>query len=191
MRENKILVSHDEFISRYEEYLLIYAVDAVKYNFTEVVRQLRIEEEVEQFFGKTLDKYTALEQFEIIIRDIIAGTPTEKYEEMLVKMHSTFLFPDHLLVVNPGKIDRGRLKLMQEIISDRIPCNFSYWKSKPGLPDAEEQIKYVADNFTGNGGGLYCFVLLHKDDYPCLGHGDVTKAFDEAFPLNLSGNKLI
>lgn len=187
MRENRILVSHDEFISRYGEYLLIYALDAVKYNFMEVVRQLRIEEEVEQFFGKTLDKYTALDQFEIIISDIISGTPVEKYEEMLVKMHSTFVFPDHLLIVNTGSTEKEKLDAIQEIIAGRIPCNFSYWKSKPGLPDAEEQIKSVAGDFAGNKDGLYCFVLLHKDDYPFLGHGEVVKAFDEASPLKLPG----
>ncbi len=179
----KILISPEEFVKSYGDFVLIYALDAARFNFLEVVRKLRIKEEAELYFGRTLDKYTTLDQFEIIIRDIISGTPADKYEELLIKMHNSFMFPDHLVLVNPTKPDAELLDSLREIVSEKLLCNTSYWPVEPGMPDTFKQISVAVDDFTDGKEGLFCFVLLHKDDYSCLGHGDVEKVFKEARPL--------
>ncbi len=117
--------------------------------------------------------------------NIVTGTPSEKYEELLIKMHESFVFPNHLLIVTPDKLEEKKLKIMQDIISEKLLCNHHHWKKEQGKADSLKEISFTVNDFSKSVNGFYCFALLHKDDYSCLGQGDINRIFEIAIPLNL------
>jgi len=181
MTRIKVLIENDFFINHYEDFVLISALNVINYNFREVVGKLKIEQEVEEFFGKNLEKYTGLDQFEKIIDDILAGTKPDNYESLLIKMHQNFLFPDHILILNPEHIRAGDFDKISGILRDQMKINTLYQEeSEQAGKKKFKEVTGVIKDFINKKEGVYCFILLHQSDYTIVGQEKLIEAFRHA-----------
>jgi hypothetical protein len=181
MTRIKVLIENDFFINHYEDFVLINALNAISYNFREVVGKLKIEQEVEEFFGKNLEKYAGLDQFEKIIDDILAGTKPENYESLLIKMHQNFLFPDHILILNPEHISAADFNKISGILRDQIKINTHYQEETKQVGNRKfKEVTGVIKDFLNKKEGVYCFILLHQSDFTILGQENLKELFRDA-----------
>lgn len=189
MERIKILVDIPFFLSGFEDFVLIDALDALKYNFKEVVNKLNIEDEVKEFYGKSLDKYSGVDQFEKIIEDILSGTKPDQYESLLIKMYQNFLIPDHIFIVNPGNLPVDKFKRLAVILSQEIKISSNY-RSELKRMDIEKyhQMAGIIQDFCNEKKGVYCFILLHKTDFSIIGHDKVKETFENSVKGIYSNN---
>jgi len=166
MERIKVLIDIPFFLKNYKDFVLTDALNAIHYNFREVVKRLRIEKEVDEFFGKGLEKYSTVEQYEKIIESMLAGTRPEQYESLLLKLHQHLLFPDHILILNPDQMQEKKHKLICEILSGELRI-YAASEKDSYKPDKKKyrQISGIIQDFTSRKKGVYCFILLHPSDF--------------------------
>lgn len=166
MERIKVLIEIPFFIKNYNDFVLTDALNAIDYNFMEVISRLGILQEVEEFFGKGLEKYTAVEQFEKIIEDMLTGTKPEQYESLLMKLHQNLLFPDHILILNPEHMEKKLHKELCSILSEELKI-FTAGDKDAKKPDKKKyrQVSGIIQDFCNGKKGVYCFILLHPSDF--------------------------
>lgn len=177
----KVLIDIPFFLNNYHDFVLVDALNVINYNFKEVVQKLKIEDEVEDFFGKNLEKYTVIDQFERIIEDILSGTKPEQYESLLIKMHQNFLFPDHLMILNHEHIPEKEFKKLNEILKDEVKINTGFRsESKKFDQKKYRQISGIIQDFGNEKKGVYCFILLHRSDFLIVEKDKIQEIFNNS-----------
>jgi hypothetical protein len=175
----KVLIDIPSFLKNYTDFVLIDALNVINYNFKEVVQMLKIEDEVEDFFGKSLEKYTVIDQFERIIEDILSGTKPEHYESLLIKMHQNFLFPDHIMILNQEHIPEKEFTKLTLLLKDEVMINTGF-RSDSGKFD-EKKYKHISgiiQDFCNRNKGVYCFILLHRSDFSIVEKDKILEIFN-------------
>lgn len=177
----KVLIDIPFFLKNYHDFVLIDALNVINYNFKEVVQKLKIEDEVEDFFGKNLEKYTVIDQYEKIIEDILSGTKPEQYESLLIKMHQNFLFPDHLMILNNEHITEKESKNLIGILKDELKINAGFRSDSKQFDQKKyRQISGIIQDFSNEKKGVYCFILLHRSDFLIVEKDKIQEIFNSS-----------
>jgi hypothetical protein len=177
----KVLIDIPFFIKNYTDFVLIDALNVINYNFKEVVEKLNIEDEVEDFFGKSLEKYTVIDQFERIIEDILSGTKPEQYESLLIKMHQNFLFPDHIMILNQDHIPEKVFDDLSGLLKDKVKINAGFRAdSKKFDKKKYKHISGIIQDFCNRKKGVYCFIILHRSDFSIVEKDKIQELFNNS-----------
>lgn len=177
----KVLIDIPYFIKNYTDFVLIDALNVLNYNFKEVVEKLKIEDEVEDFFGKSLEKYTVIDQFERIIEDILSGTKPEQYESLLIKMHQNFLFPDHIMILNQEHIPEQAFKKLAGLLKNEVKINAGFRTDSKQFDNKKyKHISGIIQDFYNMKRGVYCFILLHRSDFSIVEKDRIQEIFNNS-----------